>query len=749
MLRLDQIPPGFYLDEASGSYDAYALWHTGYDQHGVFLPLALRAFNDYRSPLFSYLMAPWIGFAGLSVMTARLTSVYWGLLSIAALYWVGSMLFNRSVGVVAAFLLTIAPWHVHFSRLAIEVNLAALCVLLALGLFYRWQRTSEARWLWGAAFISGIGLYSYSIAKMTLPIIVCSMALIFWRKLTAHFRMLIGAICLGAFFAIPVLTMTLRSPDIMQDHFRQISILEPTRPVVATAVEVVRNFWANLSPRYLFYEGSLDIIMHPPGMGQLYAVQAVLLVLGIIWIISHRDWHLPGGIMALWIIASIFPATLTRHPLGTGHAQRTYPVVIPWQLLSAVGFVGLYQWFKPRIFQIAAVFGISIGIFVQGWRYYSYYFTGYAMDSALAFNAGVDVLVNAVDAVDDAYHAVYYTTYENDHPYIHFLFFSRYDPVQLQETALETDPLYPDRVIRMGKYTFTEKVKELYLSGLPGLYIMPAFDLPGVAGLGVIPGPDGNPRYKIVGRDNMMLDTADWLGQCTFPVPPLTYEMVAPAGGTLWLANYDCNTTWIYPRAGMVSRGYVFHQELATQMNVFTRRHMVSAQEVLSLPAQIRDVGAFIAYEQNDVPQRPVPVDGFILPAEVLPDGRTEAMLSPVTFDETLTFLGTRVYSGTEQIEIETWWAVDKGTISRPVSIMAHLLDGSGNLLSNADGLGMSAVVLRKGDYVVQRHVFEMLHSESQMWLRLGVYWLDTMERWTITGHAGADAFFVMLVDNG
>ncbi len=535
----------------------------------------------------------------------------------------------------------------------------------------------------------------------------------------------------------------------MQDHFRQISILEPGRPVGAIVAEAARHFWANISPRYLFYEGSLDIIMHPPGMGQLFWVQAVLLVLGMIWIIKRRGWHLPGGITVLWIVASILPATLTLHPLGTGHAQRTYPVVIPWQLLSAVGFVGFYQWLKTRILQLVMVLATALLVIGQGWGHYSYYFTGYAVDSAAQFYAGVDVLVNEVDAVDDAYYAVYYTTYTNDHPYIHFLFFSQYDPVQLQENALETDPARPDRVIRMGKYTFTENVKDVYMSGLPGLYVMPAFELPDVAGLDVIPGPDGNPLYKIVGRDHLLLNTADWRGQCTLPVPPLTFSMVAPTEDTLWLANFDCNTTRDYPQAGMINRGYIFHQDMAAQMNVFTRRHMAGAQEELSLPHKIGDVGAFIAYEQHALPTGPSPVEGIILPAEALPDVRASTLISPLTFEETLTFLGTRVYSDTEQIEIETWWAVVHDAISRPISIMAHLLDGSGNLISNADGLGLSSVVLRVGDYVVQRHVFEVTDSEQRGWLRLGVYWLDTMERWHITGYEGADALFVQLGNNG
>ena len=47
MVSLEQSPPGFAQDEACESYDAYSLWHTGRDQHGVLLPAVMRAFNDY------------------------------------------------------------------------------------------------------------------------------------------------------------------------------------------------------------------------------------------------------------------------------------------------------------------------------------------------------------------------------------------------------------------------------------------------------------------------------------------------------------------------------------------------------------------------------------------------------------------------------------------------------------------------------------------------------------------------------
>jgi hypothetical protein len=225
--------------------------------------------------------------------------------------------------------------------------------------------------------------------------------------------------------------------------------------------------------------------------------------------------------------------------------------------------------------------------------------------------------------------------------------------------------------------------------------------------------------------------------------------MVAPTDTTVWLANFDCRTTWIYPQSGTTIRGYIFHQDMDAQMNDFAQRHIAGAQKVLSLPYQIGDVGAFTAYEQQSVPGEPSPVEGLMLPAEAVPDGRASDLVDSVTFDEMFTFLGTRIYPNAEQIEVETWWHVVHDTITRPASIMAHLLDESGDMIANADGLGLSPVVLREGDYFVQRHVFQRPASAQPEWLRLGVYWLDTMERWPISGQKGADALFVKLKDNG
>ncbi len=154
IVALEQSPPGLAPDEACNSYDAYSLWHTGRDQHGVLLPTVMRALNDYRMPLFMYTQAPLVGAGGLTVFNARLAAAFWGILTLPALYRLGKEWFNRRVALASIALLAISPWAVPLNRMALEVNTTVPAALLTAGLFWRWRRTGRLR------FPAGAGSYS-------------------------------------------------------------------------------------------------------------------------------------------------------------------------------------------------------------------------------------------------------------------------------------------------------------------------------------------------------------------------------------------------------------------------------------------------------------------------------------------------------------------------------------------------------------------------------------------------------------
>ena len=128
----------------------------------------------------------------------------------------------------------------------------------------------------------------------------------------------------------------------------------------------------------------------------------------------------------------------------------------------------------------------------------------------------------------------------------------------------------------------------------------------------------------------------------------------------------------------------------------------------------------------------------------------------PLPLDGPLDFLGYRLVAvSPEAVAVETWWQVDEtyDSPARPLSIMAHLVDSDGNPVGVADGLGVPMEVWQAGDVLVQYHHFPLLpapgsaslaplpaagrgwgRADAALWLQTGIYWLDTLERHTVSG---------------
>jgi hypothetical protein len=82
-----------------------------------------------------------------------------------------------------------------------------------------------------------------------------------------------------------------------------------------------------------------------------------------------------------------------------------------------------------------------------------------------------------------------------------------------------------------------------------------------------------------------------------------------------------------------------------------------------------------------------------------------------------------------DALEVATAWLVAEGPISRPFSIMGHLLSADGALIEAVDGLAICPLALLPGDLYVHRHRFSS-NSREDVRFQTGAYWLDTMERW-------------------
>lgn len=108
-----------------------------------------------------------------------------------------------------------------------------------------------------------------------------------------------------------------------------------------------------------------------------------------------------------------------------------------------------------------------------------------------------------------------------------------------------------------------------------------------------------------------------------------------------------------------------------------------------------------------------------------------------------LTFLGATAVVDEAHLDVATWWRVTDIAVTRNFSLLAHLIRADGLAVGTADGLDVWPMSLAKDDVFVQLHRFERPQDATELWLRTGAYWLDTMSLWPAT--SGGDVLWLPL----
>ncbi len=223
-----------------------------------------------------------------------------------------------------------------------------------------------------------------------------------------------------------------------------------------------------------------------------------------------------------------------------------------------------------------------------------------------------------------------------------------------------------------------------------------------------------------------------WIAQCNKPVVPLNAEAMALGLGitSLRQVSFDCENAWIYPTGGKEVGWHVLSGDKFNPNNLHQRLRYAPPTPRDAFHKRHLQISRF-AYQQEGPGMSPP----FALyeTADTLSLSESHIQAQAIPLSGPLEFIGSYTIEEQAYLEVETWWRVTEHPIVRPFSIMAHLMDKNHVLIANADGLGITPPALQTGDILVQRHQFPMPNQEkSPLQLRIGAYWLDTMERWQL-----------------
>lgn len=384
-----ELPSGFFADEASIGYNAYTILTKGTDEYGSFSPFFFRAFGEYKNPVQIYSTVPFIALFGLNEFSVRIVSALYGVLGIIALFFLVKEIFHKEkrsyyIAISASFLLTINPWHIHLSRVALEGFMAFIFfTILGLYFFLKSQRNKKYFFLSVVTFI--LAFYSYFPARLFIPLLGISIFIFYIRFFMRNLRVAILCVLFLSIFLIPFVSSLFSSSALAR--WQQVSIFSQPPSDVSVTQHIIRNYLSHFSLDFLFTRSDIDmpgqfITRHSVrGIGQLYFFHLPFIILGMLYLFKKNKKIFL--IFITWVV--IFPSGSMFTTSQSAQATRSVIGIVPFQIFSAVGIFYFLRYLSKLhlyYFQIALgiIFFVILASFMQFVNLYFSKYNLYASD---------------------------------------------------------------------------------------------------------------------------------------------------------------------------------------------------------------------------------------------------------------------------------------------------------------------------------------------------------------------------------
>jgi len=485
--RLGSTPQGFFSDEVAVGYNAFSIIKTGKDEFGKVMPFFFKSFGEGKLPLYVYQAVPFVFLLGPTELAVRFPGALLGTLTVLALYWFTleslklskiKSSFHQTIALVAAFSLSIMPWHIHFSRGVFGQESLFWAILgsylLLRGLANNHRLTSFF------GFISfTCSLLIYHSPKVILPLWIPIIFLLSKKKISNLFKHSL----LGGLITVVVWGLVTFNPLGMQrakgvSVFSQYSgvsaklhesITEEGRLnrsiLFARAMhnkaesygrEIIGRYLSHFNPDLLFISGdTIRPRYRVPNQAQMFIIFLPFLLLGT-YLSIKKKFYLP----LIFLLLAPVPASMSFETPSTVRALFMTPALATLTGLGLVSAINTTIKTKKLLVIIPTITLITLAFSYQTVSYFNAYFHLNDIHKPYAWQYGYKPLSAKLADLEDNYDHIVVTGMGGP-PYIFLAFYQQYDPTLLQEEINknigETDPFGFIHIKGFGKYTFPKE----------------------------------------------------------------------------------------------------------------------------------------------------------------------------------------------------------------------------------------------------------------------------------------------------
>ncbi len=378
--RLTDAPPGIIHDEVLNWLNAQMAL-AGRLQ-------AIYPFGGGREAFFVGWEAASSWLLGSNVVGARLPSLLFGMLGIAAAFALARRLFGQPAGVVAAVGWSVSFWALMFSRLATHLITLPVMGSITAYLFLRLMQSRRRRW--GLAILAGLALGAMLYTHFAALVLVAALAL--WLALVAAARpgwlrgkgLMVGAsLALAAALAIP-LVRAWADPSSSGRAGGPLTTLWAGSP--APSVEnigaVLGVFTVQGDSGLEFNQENQPLLPTP--------VIALLFYLGLAWaavgVFKPSDDRWPGyALLLVWLLGMLVPALVTDRPLHPTRTIGLLGVVYLFPALAAAALLQIARQAGGARWAITVGLLVALGAALELQHTASGYFDSWARNPVVAF----------------------------------------------------------------------------------------------------------------------------------------------------------------------------------------------------------------------------------------------------------------------------------------------------------------------------------------------------------------------------
>ncbi len=465
--KLGSFPIGFHVDEAKVAWNAVSIMETGKDDKGNIFSLYYDSIGDYRPTGIFYITIPFILVLGRSIFAVRFASSLFGALTIIPIYLLTNLILKKkpilkyklSIGHIAAFLITISPWHIEASRATSEVAISTFFALFAIYFFIKLIEEKKRKFIYLTIGFILISYFLYHAIRFLAPPFFILTTIYYFKKIKAdkHFKIILIPIIF-----ILSLTLFLSSTKEGRQRFNQVSIFNDidTNYEIerlrlengvnhSLATKIFDNKYQVYLRHFLMQYGdyfSEDFLIGysakpyryvTPGTGLLTYIEVILLLIGLITILRNKEKYLP---LFLLFIAPL-PAALTTEDAPNLHRSFfMIPFLIMIEAIGAYVFIHIFSKYSKSSLKITTIilllnFSMFFYMYFAHAKIHKPFITNYVLDGSSYRDVGTMELAKKLDALETNYDKVVISNAPDD-LYPWFAFFTKKDPKDFNSFAI-------------------------------------------------------------------------------------------------------------------------------------------------------------------------------------------------------------------------------------------------------------------------------------------------------------------------